>query len=200
MARDYGADLMGFVFAPSRRRIGVLEAKKISCEISGIGKVGVFVNAPLAEVQEIAQECKLDLIQLHGDESPEYCRLVNYPVIKAVRVRKDLDLATLINYDVEWLLLDSFVPGQQGGTGIPFDWQHTKFIREQIKSPLFVAGGLTAKNVGEAVRILAPEGIDVSGGVETHGDKDYEKIRQFLLAARHGKGGEKCDIRKDCCQ
>lgn len=200
MARDYGADLMGFVFAPSRRRIGVLEAKKISREILGIGKVGVFVNAPLAEVQEIAQECKLDFVQLHGDESPEYCRLVNYPVIKAVRVGQDLNPLLLIDYDVEWILLDSFVPGQQGGTGIPFDWQQTKLVREQIKVPLFLAGGLTTENVGEAVRILAPEGIDVSGGVETYGDKDYEKIRQFLLAARQEKAGDQDDIKKDCCQ
>ena len=164
-------------------------AEKIACQVGGIGKVGVFVNAPLHEVHNIAARCKLDFVQLHGDESPEYCRLVNVPVIKAVRVTANFDLAVLAYYDVEWILLDSFVAGQQGGTGITFDWQQAEVLRKQIKSPLFVAGGLTAENVGEAVRILSPEGIDVSGGVETNGRKDIRKIQQFLLAARKAKGG-----------
>ena len=191
---------MGFVFAASRRRIGLSAAKKISQDVPGIGKVGVFVNAPLGEVQEIARECKLDFVQLHGDESPEYCKLVKYPVIKGIRVVKNFDLTTLKAYEVEWLLFDSFVSGQQGGTGVRFDWQQMKQLREQIKIPLFVAGGLTAENVGEAVEILTPQGIDVSGGVETHGQKDHEKIRQFLVAARRGKGGDKYDPREDCCE
>ncbi len=157
--------------------------------MTGIGKVGVFVNAPLPEVQEIAKRCKLDYVQLHGNESPEYCRLVNYPVIKAVRVGVDFDPLKLEEYHVDWILLDSFVPGQQGGTGITFDWKKAQLERQQVKIPLFVAGGLTAENVEEAVRILSPEGIDVSGGVETDGIKDLEKIRQFLIAARRAKGG-----------
>jgi len=188
-AREYGADLMGFIFAASRRRIDREAAKKIIGLVGGIGKVGVFVDAPLAEVQEIAKECKLDFVQLHGNESPEYCRLVKVPVIKAVRVGANFDPVSLAAYEVEWILFDSFVPGQQGGTGIAFDWEQGKAVREQIKMPLFVAGGLTAENVGEAVRILSPEGIDVSGGVETNGDKDVEKIKQFLIAARRAKGG-----------
>jgi phosphoribosylanthranilate isomerase len=197
-AKEYGADLIGFVFAKSRRNISPVDAKKIAEATPGIAKVGVFVNAPLGEVQEIAKECKLDFVQLHGDESPEYCRLVRYPVIKAVRVGLDFDPLGLGAYDVEWLLLDSFVPGQQGGTGTTFDWQQTQKVREQIKHPLFVAGGLTVENVGEAIRILTPQGIDVSGGVETNGSKDNEKIRQFLLAARREKGGEVYDITKHC--
>lgn len=149
------------------------------------------MNAPLTEVQDIAKRCKLDYVQLHGDESPEYCRLVNYPVIKAVRVGADFDPLALAAYQVDWMLFDSFVPGQQGGTGITFDWQKAQLQRQQVKTPLFVAGGLTAENVGEAVEILSPEGIDVSGGVETNGSKDFEKIRQFLIAARRAKGGIK---------
>lgn len=198
-ARDYGADLIGFVFADSRRRITRSEAKKIAHEVPGVGKVGVFVNAPLSEVQEIARECKLDFVQLHGNESPEYCRLIKYPVIKAIQVRAGFDPLALRDYDVEWLLLDSFVAGQQGGTGVSFDWHQTKRVREQIKIPLFIAGGLTAENVEEAIGLLTPEGIDVSGGVETEGRKDHEKMRQFLIAARKGKGGEKDDIRENCC-
>lgn len=164
-------------------------AEQIVCQVGGIGKVGVFVNAPLRTVQDIAKRCKLDYVQLHGNESPEYCRLVKVPVIKAVRVGVNFDPLALAAYDVEWILLDSFVPGQQGGTGIAFDWEQAQILRQQIKVPLFVAGGLTAENVGEAVRILSPEGIDVSGGVETNGSKDLEKIKQFLTAARRAKGG-----------
>ena len=117
--------------------------------------------------------------------------MVKYPVIKAVRVGEDFDPATLSAYDADWILFDSFVPGQQGGTGIPFDWQKARMQRQQVKTPLFVAGGLTAQNVGEAVEVLSPEGIDVSGGVETNGSKDFEKIRQFLMAVRRAKGGIK---------
>lgn len=143
----------------------------------------------MAEVQDISKRCKLDFVQLHGNESPEYCRLVKVPVIKAMRVGIDFDPLILGKYDVEWILFDSFVPGQQGGTGVAFDWEQAQRLRQQVKPPLFVAGGLTADNVGEAVRILSPEGIDVSGGVETHGKKDIEKIEQFLIAARKAKGG-----------
>jgi phosphoribosylanthranilate isomerase len=133
-------------------------------------------------------------VQLHGDECPEYCSLVKYPVIKGVRVGAGFDPRSLEAYEVEWLLLDSFVSGQQGGTGVVFDWQQTKILRQQIKGPLFVAGGLTAENVGEAVRLLTPQGIDVSGGVETHGGKDSEKIEQFVKAVRKANGGEGYDI------
>lgn len=188
-ARDYGADLIGFVFAESRRRIEVKVAEKIATTVKHVGKVGVFVNTPLAQVQEIADRCKLDFVQLHGEESPEYCRLLKYPVIKAVRVGEQFDPQSLADYDVDWVLFDSLVPGQQGGTGIPFDWHKAKRVRAQIKIPLLVAGGLTPDNVGEAIRILSPEGIDVSGGVETNGQKDLEKIKQFLLAVRKTEGG-----------
>lgn len=189
--KEYGADLIGFVFAQSKRRITLPDAEKIARQIHGIGKVGVFVDAPLTEVQEIAKRCKLDYVQLHGNESPEYCKMVKYPVIKAVRVGESFNPAALLAYDADWILFDSFVPGQQGGTGIPFDWQQARMQRQQVKTPLFVAGGLTAQNVGEAIKILSPEGIDVSGGVETNGSKDFEKIRQFLLAARGAKDGIK---------
>jgi len=154
-----------------------------------VRKVGVFVNAPLTEVQDIAKECKLDYVQLHGDESPEYCRLVKYPIIKALRVGTNFDPLTLAAYGAEWILLDSFVLGQQGGTGVTFDWRKAQGLRQQITTPLFVAGGLNAQNVEEAIKVLSPEGIDVSGGVETNGVKDLEKIKEFLIAARRGKGG-----------
>ena len=149
----------------------------------------MFVNRPLAEVREIAECCQLDYIQLHGDETAEYCREIKWPVIKAFRVGGNFDPAAIAAYQVEWLLLDSFVPGQAGGTGIAFDWGHVRDIVGQINRPFLAAGGLTADNVAEAVRILKPWGVDVSGGVETAGAKDEEKIRQFIAAA-HAAGEE----------
>lgn len=151
--------------------------------MKGIGTVGVFVDASCGEVRRIARECRLDYVQLHGAESPEYCRGLGYPVIKAVRIGESAE-AGWEQYDVDYFLFDSYVPGQAGGTGQTFDWSGFLQIKEQIRRPYFVAGGLTPHNVGKAVAALAPDGVDVSGGVETDGTKDAEKIRQFITAAR----------------
>ena len=108
-AQNYGADLIGFVFTASKRQIEVAKAVRITAALQRIGKVGVFVNQPLAQVREIAERCRLDLIQLHGDESPEYCRSLQLPIIKAIRLDSDFSPAKLDAYaDVDWLLFDSF--------------------------------------------------------------------------------------------
>lgn len=185
-AHDFGADLIGFVFAPSRRRITLAEARKIAYRISNIGKVGVFVNAPLTEVREAASACKLDYVQLHGDESPEYCRLVGYPVIKAFRIAPGFSSNAFNGYQTAWTLFDSFSAGEQGGTGMAFDWQAAQALTRQAPRPLMAAGGLTPENVVQAVEVLKPNGVDVSGGVETKGIKDIEKIKRFIMAAKGG--------------
>lgn len=187
-AQTSGADLIGFVFAPSKRQVSVEAAKAISKEIKEVGKVGVFVNAPLSEVREIAEAVKLDYVQLHGEEPVDYSKQVGYPVIKAVRVRGKMDIPELNQYPAEYLLLDSFVAGQQGGTGIAFNWEEVKSWRNQIEKPLLVAGGLHKDNVQEAIDILAPQGVDVSGGVETQGRKNKEKIKAFINTVRCFKG------------
>ena len=179
---------MGFVFASSKRRITLEQARKISRQVSGIKKVGVFVNAPLREVQSVARECQLDYVQLHGDESPTYCRQVGYPVIKAFRIRADCNVRTFDGYQAAWTLFDSFSAGQQGGTGIAFDWQQAQKLVQQAPRPLMAAGGLTPDNVVEAIQILKPDGVDVSGGVETNGVKDIEKIERFVAAVRGNEG------------
>ncbi|WP_093689308.1 phosphoribosylanthranilate isomerase [Sporolituus thermophilus] len=188
-AKEGGADLLGFVFADSRRRIELQAAQKITRTVKGIGKVGVFVNAPLAEVQAIASQCRLDFIQLHGDETPAYCRAVKHPVIKAVRIRGGFNITAIEAYDVEWVLFDSLVPGQYGGTGVAFAWHEAQPLRWQLKKRVMVAGGLTPENVGEAIRILRPDGVDVSGGVETGGNKDSEKIYRFIQTVRAAQRG-----------
>jgi phosphoribosylanthranilate isomerase len=184
-AAEADADLIGFVFAPSRRRIHHEAAKAITTVVSNIGKVGVFVNAPLTEVQAIAQYCRLDFIQLAGDESPEYCAQLGYPVIKTIRIPPDGMLPDLNSYHtVAWLLFDTFVAGSYGGTGQIFDWRQIVGIQAKLNIPVMIAGGLTPDNVGEAIRQAAPQGVDVSGGVETDGQKDTRKIACFTKAVR----------------
>ena len=183
-AAESGADLIGFVFADSRRKIDMTTAAAISAAVKGPGKVGVFVNQPLSEVLEIADFCHLDYLQLHGEESPEYCRSLNRPVIRACRVGPDFTPATLADYPADYLLLDSFVPGQPGGTGLTFDWRSVSQRIGRPRQQFLVAGGLTPENVSDAIRSLNPDGVDVSGGVETDGVKDPDKIRRFIAAAR----------------
>ena len=183
-AAQAGADWIGFVFAPSRRHIDPDTAAMISASMVGPAKVGVFVDQPLSEVREIADHCRLDYIQLHGGESPDYSRCLNRPVIRACRVDSAFDPEQWAAYPAEYLLFDSFVPGQAGGTGTAFDWRETCGRIRQSRHKFLVAGGLTPENVADAIRILNPDGVDVSGGVETAGVKDPDKIRKFIAAAR----------------
>lgn len=192
MVKEEGADMIGFVFADSKRKISVPKAAAICRSISGIAKVGVFVNQPVREVAEIAARCGLDYVQLHGNETKEYCSQVGLPIIKACQVNRRLNPVELNEYQVEMILVDSFLPGQPGGTGVTFDWQQVKEVLQKIRKPFLVAGGLTSMNVAEAIGVMKPAGVDVSGGVETAGRKDNEKIRKFITAARMVKEGELC--------
>lgn len=190
--------MIGFVFAPSKRRISPEAACKIACQVRGVGKVGVFLDAPLNQVREIAEKCHLDYVQLHGHESPEYCRAVKYPIIKGIRIKDELNLDAISRYETEWILCDSFIPGKAGGTGLSFDWAAAQESCRKIKSRLLVAGGLTAENVAEAARLFDPAGVDVSGGVETNGIKDIEKIRRFVVAAKTAGGEPNVISSKNC--
>lgn len=180
----FGADLLGFVFAESKRNISVKKAQEIARQVPGLGKVGVFVNAPLTEVREIAHICRLDYIQLHGEETPEYCRQAGYSVIKAFRVKQGFDLAACSGYQPAWTLFDTFSTCQHGGTGVAFDWQQARGLLSRAPKPWLVAGGLTPDNVAEAISLFRPDGVDVSGGVETNGVKDIAKMKRFITAVR----------------
>ncbi|WP_110955917.1 phosphoribosylanthranilate isomerase [Anaerosinus massiliensis] len=175
-----GADFMGFIFAPSRRAILPEKASVISKTITGVKKVGVFVNAPSDEVNSIAELCDLDYVQLHGDESPLYCKSIKRPIIKAFRYQQSFSADEVNRYDVEMVLIDSYQPNQMGGTGKVFQWSEAKAELQKIRCPVLAAGGLTIGNVKQAMEILQPDGIDISGGVEENGEKSVKKIREFL--------------------
>ncbi|MDD4601814.1 N-(5'-phosphoribosyl)anthranilate isomerase [bioreactor metagenome] len=181
--------MIGFVFAPSKRQIAVGNASDICRNVKGVAKVGVFVDAPFVDVINIAHQCRLDFVQLHGSESPDYCRQMTIPVIKALRINEDFAIGLADEFQADYILCDSFVPGCQGGSGVAFNWQKAKPSLQKIKTPILVAGGLNAYNIKTAICSLNPSGVDVSGGVETDGAKDGEKIREFIKAVRAAEGG-----------
>jgi phosphoribosylanthranilate isomerase len=187
VAANAGADAIGFVFAPSRRRVTVEQARAIAAQLPPfVTKVGVFVDEDPDRVRDIANAVRLDAVQLHGGETPEYAAALELPVIKAVRVRDAASLDGMRTYRVAAFLLDSFEPDVAGGTGKPFDWALGAGLA--APAPVVLAGGLTAENVREAIDIVRPFGVDVSSGVETGGRKDPGKIREFIARVRDGGG------------
>lgn len=187
-AINAGADALGFVFAPSSRRISSQEAKTLIQALpSFIIKVGVFVDAPIKMVDDIACYCNLDVIQLHGHESPAYCSFLRrkHQVIKAFQVKKGVSEALINNYPVDAVLLDTYIPERAGGTGKSFDWTVARNLK--LNHPLILAGGLTPKNVSEAIVLVNPYAVDVSSGVETNGKKDITKIHEFIVKAKGEK-------------
>ena len=176
-------DYAGFVFAESRRRVTADEARALAAALApGILPVGVFVNAPAEDVLRTAEAARLAVLQLHGDEDAAYLRALRAggwrgPVWKAVRVRAAEDLAAAEALGADALLLDAFSPAAYGGTGRTADWALIAAHRPRL--PFFLAGGLHAGNLPEAVRTVRPDGVDLSGGVETDGCKDAQKIQEI---------------------
>ncbi|ULO09320.1 phosphoribosylanthranilate isomerase [Paenibacillus sp. 19GGS1-52] len=195
-------DYIGFVFAPSRRRVSAESAAQLMAELvnwkasEAPRAVGVFVNPDLAELGELLSTVPLDVIQLHGQESPEYCKKVKqaFPQVqvwKALTVAdKDRDKAENIytyfeSYAgaVDALLLDTYDSGQSGGSGRTFAWDVLPAYQEiaaRYGLPLFVAGGLDPGNVSDLLEGYAPDGVDVSSGVESDGSKDIVKMTAFV--------------------
>lgn len=176
-------DYAGFVFAESRRRVTPAIAQTLIEKLSpSVKKVGVFVNEHIEKVMEIAQACDLDIIQLHGDETPYYCSLIDRPVWKALRVKNAETLQFMNQYKVDAILLDSYTSGQQGGTGKAFDWSYMKYAGKNHK--LVLGGGINASNVRTAISLSRPYCVDISSGVETNGVKDGYKIKEFIETVR----------------
>ncbi|MFC4402770.1 phosphoribosylanthranilate isomerase [Gracilibacillus xinjiangensis] len=186
-AVDAGTDFIGFVFAQSKRQVTKEKAAELAKYIPpNVKKVGVFVNEKLEVIQDIAREVGLDYIQLHGDESPAFCKEIGLPVIKAFHVASKEDLDNVASYECDYYLLDSPAGKYRGGNGEKFDWSITK-EQDFLNKKILLAGGLHAENVEEAIQEVNPTGVDVSSGVETDSVKDLDKIRAFILAAKKGE-------------
>jgi len=180
-----GADAIGLVFhEQSPRSVFPEQAQLIVRALPPfVQAVGLFVNVEVDVVNATADLCRLDIVQLHGDESPEFCGLVARRVIKAFRVKDATSLDSMRNYRVAGYLLDAWSPKDYGGTGTTFNWEVAK-IAEKF-GPIILAGGLTPHNVRNAVKAVAPYGVDVSSGVESApGKKDPEKVREFIRKAK----------------
>ncbi len=191
LAVDCGADALGFVFYDkSSRKIVPEAAAAIVSELPPfVSKVGVFVDSPLEMVKQITSFCNLDLAQLHGEESPEFCRELFPRVIKSFRVNGRETLDRIARYRVPTYLLDAYDPRTVGGTGKTFDWELAREVSE--RRPVILAGGLTPANVGQAIAVVKPYGVDVSTGVESSpGKKDADLVKAFIRAAKGGVFGE----------
>lgn len=185
LAVECGADAVGFIFyKKSPRCVTLKTAKEICSQLPPfVHRVGVFVNETAETINRIADRCGLDAVQLHGDESPAFCRKIKHRVIKAVRVKDSGSLKGLSRYTVDGFLLDAFKEDQRGGTGKVFDWALAQ--RAKKYGPVIIAGGLNPRNVKEAIRQVRPYGVDVSSGVEqSPGKKDPKKLKAFLKAVR----------------
>lgn len=180
-----GADAIGLIFYKESPRALLREQAAAIVRVLPpfVQAVGLFVNADIGFVNATADACRLDIVQLHGEESPEFCGLVQRRVIKAFRVKDAASLDPMKNYRVAGYLLDAWSPKAHGGTGTTFNWEVAKIAGKF--GPIVLAGGLTPDNVRKAVESVAPYGVDVSSGVETApGKKDPEKVREFIRRAK----------------
>ncbi len=188
-ATDAGADLVGLMFyEPSPRYIEPQQARKLlemrEARHMATEVVGVFVNKDAAFINEVVEQVGLNVVQLHGTEPPEFCQLMQRPVIKGLHLKRNDDLGKISAYkETTWrILLDTPTP-HWGGTGTTHDWSLARTVAQE--TPILLAGGLTPGNVAEAITQVHPRGVDVSSGVETNGQKDVEKIRTFIENVRN---------------
>ncbi len=195
-AAKAGVDFIGLVFAPSKRQVTPAQAERIATAVKATGQavevVGLFVNELAGAVNEMADFCHLDRVQLSGDESWEYCLAIKRPLIKVLRVSRrhsaerlgDIlaDGAKVLGDKQLIFSLDAHVKGKYGGTGVTFNWSVARQIARQY--PIIIAGGLTPENVARAIKQATPWGVDVSSGVEVNGVKHTARIRAFINTVR----------------
>ncbi len=183
-----GADLLGFIFAAaSPRRVTVATVAELARQLPAhVVRVGVFVNPSEDQVRQAISECGLDLLQFHGEETPEFCTQFGLMSVKAFRVRDERSLPALVDYPTDAWLLDTYAEKQLGGTGQTFNWELAVAAKDLGRGkPIFLAGGLTSENVAAAVRRVRPFAVDVSSGVEiSPGRKDHSKVAAFIQAAK----------------
>ena len=187
-AVESGADALGFVFTSSRREISPELAREIIRSLPPyITTTGVFVDTELSVLNRTAEYCGLDLLQLHGEESPDYCKAAVRPVVKTIHIRGTQDFGEVDKYIgvVRGFLLDTYIDGETGGTGRTFPWEIAVAFCRCFKEVNFIlAGGLNPDNVADAISQTRPYAVDVSSGVETGGEKDPAKMRAFVQAVR----------------
>jgi len=181
-----GADALGFVlYAPSPRAVTAEQAALLIKDSPAfVTTVALFVNESAEEIVRALTVCSFDLLQFHGDETPQFCRQFNRPYMKAIRVRSAEDIHRAVQQypDAKALLLDAYVENLPGGTGQAFDWR----LIPELSIPWVLAGGLNANNVADAVNQVQPFAVDVSGGVEaSKGIKDRQKIKDFISEVRN---------------
>jgi len=184
-AVDAGADALGFVFYDlSPRCISFETAERIIRKLPPyMSTSGVFVNNPASFIDTAVERCGINVVQLHGDETPTFCAGIRHTVVKAFRIRNVASIETIRNYSVAGYLLDAYVPGIYGGTGLTFNWE-TARVAKQF-GPVILAGGLRVENVRKAVETVEPYALDVSSGVEeAPGKKDHVKVSEFIRLAK----------------
>ena len=182
-AVELGASALGFIFAESPRRILPQAARSIISALPPFVKsVGVFVNAEAESIREHINYCGLDLVQLHGDEPPDFCRELMPYAIKALRIKDDprLQLCAAYRTNVRALLLDTYVADKAGGTGRTFDWRLALTVK-QSGIPVILSGGLGPANIEEAIRVVRPYAVDVNSGVEERPGKKSHTLMQELM-------------------
>jgi len=188
-AIEMGADLIGFNFYPqSKRYVTPDQARAIIDKLpTFVDIAGIFVNAAGEHVRAVAKMCSLNWVQIHGDETPEYCealRWISAKVMKAIRVKDAADIERANDYYTDAILLDAFHPEEYGGTGQKFDWN----LVRRLQTRVFLAGGITPENAVEAVEVGA-YGIDICSGIEsTPGKKDHEKMQKLFDNIKHVRG------------
>jgi phosphoribosylanthranilate isomerase len=186
LAAEAGADAIGLVFyGKSPRYVQAEIAAEVAAALPAyVMAVGLFVNAPSAEIEAVLERVPLDLLQFQGDETPEFCERFGRPYVRAVRMEEGVDLLEYAGRfkRAKALLLDAHVPGLPGGTGRTFDW---KRVPRNSPIPLILSGGLDPGNVADAIREARPWAVDVSSGVESsRGVKDPAKIVEFIRSVR----------------
>ena len=183
MAVELGADALGFIFAHSPRQVTPQKARDIISAIPPFAKtVGIFVNQDPIEINKIVRYCGLDLVQLHGDESPDFCNELMPYTIKALRIKNETSLRTAQAYrgKVRALLLDTYSKDKAGGTGEAFDWQLAIKIKK-LGIPIILAGGLGPSNIDGAISTVRPYAVDVNSGVEKRpGKKSHALIKDLM--------------------
>ncbi len=183
---ELGADALGFVFyEKSPRKVTIKKAKEIIDSLpKEVVKVGLFVDELEEKVSEITSYCNFDILQFHGDETPDYCKKFPQKIIKAFRIKDKESLVDIPKNDVVYYLLDAYSEELPGGTGRTFNWDLAKEAKK-FDRPIILSGGLNPENIIEALEKVSPFGVDVSSGVESSpGKKDHKKLEEFIAKVK----------------